>query len=112
MSNDKPARPRKRAAKKTTPAPAREEAVAEEPPRESTDEAVAVTPPASVDEPVSLAAPPVAPAAQPTVGVVGLGLCVTCGAPAAVVADFPWTADKPAFCRKDVPAQYRFLLSA
>lgn len=107
--SDKPAR--KSTTKRTTPAPTREEAVADEPTREKAGEAVAGQPPAPVDEPVSLVPPPIHAASQPTERVAGLGLCVTCGGPAAVVADFPWTADKPAFCRKDTPPQYRFLLA-
>lgn len=104
--------PRKRAAKKTTPRASAKETVAEEEPREPTDEAVAAAPPSTVDESVAVVPPPMAPAAQPAESVAGLGPCVRCGAPGAVKADFPWTADKPVFCRRDCPPQYRFLLRA
>lgn len=102
--------PQKRATKKTTPAHPRKEAVAEEGAGEK-DQAVADETTTRVDDAVSLVPPPVAPAAQPAVDVVGLGPCRVCGAPGEVKASFPWTADEPVFCRKDVPPQYRFLLS-
>lgn len=97
--------PRKRAAKRTTPRARAKEAVAEEEPREQPEETVAAAPPPAEDAPVAVVPPPTAAAS-------GLGPCITCGAPGAVKADFPWTADKPVFCRKDVPPQYRFLLHA
>lgn len=104
--------PRKRAVKKTTPRARAKEAVAEEEPREQPEEAVAAAPPPAEDAPVAVVPPPVAPTAQPAQHLAGLGPCRTCGAPGVVKADFPWTADKPVFCRKDTPPQYRFLLRA
>jgi hypothetical protein len=104
--------PRKRAAKKPTPAPVREETVAEEEPVEQTDQTVADPPSAPVDNAAAVVVLPSVPAIPqlPEHLVVGLGPCRVCGAPGAVKADFPWTADKPVFCRKDCPPQYRFLL--
>jgi hypothetical protein len=104
--------PRKRTAKKTTTRARAKETVAEEAPVEPTDEAVAdPTPSAGSDDVVSMAPPPVAPTAQQAQHLAGLGPCVTCGGPGAVQAEFPWTVDKPVFCRRDCPPQYRHLLN-
>lgn len=104
--------PRKRAAKKTTPRARAKETVAEEEPEREQPEAVADPTPPAEEEPVAVVPPPVALSAQPAESVAGLGPCRTCGAPGVVKADFPWTADKPVFCRQHVPPQYRFLLHA
>lgn len=99
--------PRKRAAKKTTPRAPAKETVAQDAPVEQPQEAVAEPSSPSPDAVVSVAPPPLAPAAQHSTG---LGPCVTCGGPGAVQAKFPWTADSPVFCRRDCPPQYRYLL--
>lgn len=103
------AQPRKRATKKTTPRARAKETVAEGAPDEQTDQTV-VAPPPAVDDAAALVPPPVAPTAQLPDNLAGLGPCVTCGNPGVVKVELPYTADKPVFCRKDTPAQYRRFL--